>query len=433
MNAISPMVEPYAEMPSYYAHSANQAPTRPMLLGGASADVCIVGGGFTGLSAALELCKRGYDVIVLEGQRVGWGASGRNGGQLINGFSRPLDYLAGKLGHDHALSLAAVALEGSAIIRQRVADHDIDCDLVDGSAVAALTAKQMRWLETQAKVWASYGHTGMCLVQDAALQDIVRSDRYVGGMVDPLGGHFHPLNYVLGEAAVIESLGGRIFEQSRALRITDGVRPFIETAEGQVSCNMVLLCGNAYLGDACPELSSRIMPVSSQIVTTEPLGALAEKLLPGNVCVEDANYILDYFRRTADGRILFGGGVVYGGGDPASIEARIQPGLLKTFPELRNVRLDYAWSGSFALTLSRMPQLGRLSGNVWFSHGDSGHGVTTTQLLGRLLAEGISGQMARFDVFAGLPHHPFPGGKAFRVPLTMLGSLWYAMRDRLGL
>ena len=433
MNAISPIAASYAGMPSYYAHSANPAPHRPKLHGAVHSDVCIVGGGFTGLSAALELCARGHSVVVLEDKRIGWGASGRNGGQLINGYSRPLDFLAAKLGPERAQALAAVALEGSAIIRQRVADHGIACDLVDGSASVALTARQMSWLEAQAKVWESYGHPGMVMVQDAALHHIVRSDRYVGGMVDPLGGHFHPLNYLLGEGEAVEKLGGRIFEQSRVVKITNGAKPVVETTQGRVTCNTLLLCGNAYLGDTCPELSGRIMPVSSQIVTTEPLGQLAEDLLPSNVCVEDANYILDYFRRTADGRILFGGGVVYGGGDPVSIEGRILPGLLKTFPQLRGVKLDHAWSGNFALTLNRMPQLGRLSGNVWFSHGDSGHGVTTTQLLGRLLAEGIAGQMERFDVFAGLPHHPFPGGKTFRVPLTVLGSLWYAMRDRLGI
>lgn len=433
MNMNASPVGTYAAMPSYYAASANPAPERIKLKGSHSFDICIVGGGFTGLSAALELVQRGFSVAVVEDQRVGFGASGRNGGQLINGYSRPLDFLAAKLGEDRARDLASVSLEGSAIIRERVARFGIACDLVDRSAVVALTDKQMRWLEGQAHVWARYGHPGMQLVAGDGLQEIVRSSRYIGAMVDPVGGHFHPLNYLLGEAAAVEAMGGQIFENSRVLKVTEGTRPMIETAEGSISCDTLLLCGNAYLGDAKPELSARIMPVSSQVVTTERLGALAEELLPANTCVEDANYILDYFRRTADGRILFGGGVVYGGADPASIEGRILPGLLKTFPQLKGVRLDYAWSGRFALTLNRMPQIGRLSSNVWFSHGDSGHGVTTTQLLGRLLSEAIGGQMERFDVFASLPHYPFPGGRHFRVPLTVLGSLWYALRDRLGI
>lgn len=433
MNAPFFPARPYAGLPSYYAASARPAPARPVLEGAHVADVAIVGGGFTGLSAALELATRGFSVVVVEAERCGWGASGRNGGQLINGYSRPLDLLARRYGEDHARGLAAVALEGAAIIRERVATHAIACDLVDGAAATALTPRQMAWFEDQARVWARYGHPGMRLVDKADVAEVVRTDRYVGAMVDPVGGHFHPLDYLLGEAAAIEALGGRIFEGSRVLRVEQGARPVITTDRGSVTADTLLLCGNAYLGDAVPELSARIMPVSSQVVATEPLGALAETLLPANFCVEDANYILDYFRRTADGRLLYGGGVVYGGRDPASVEAKIRPNLARTFPELRDVRLDFAWSGNFALTLSRMPQVGRLSPTVWYSHGDSGHGVTTTQLLGRLLAEGVAGQMERFDVFATLPHLPFPGGRHFRVPLTVLGSLWYAMRDRLGI
>lgn len=433
MNAPFVPAHAYAGLPSYYAASADPAPARPALKGAVTADVAVVGGGFTGLSAALELAGRGLSVVVIEAERCGWGASGRNGGQLINGYSRPLDLLARRHGEDHARALAGLALEGARIIRERVATHGIDCDLVDGAAATALNPKQMTWFEEQAKVWARYGHPGMRLIDKAGLDEVVRSDRYVGAMVDPLGGHFHPLNYLLGEAVAFERLGGRIFEHSRVLRIDEGRRPSVTTADGSVCADTLLLCGNAYLGDAVPELSRRIMPVSSQVVATEPLGALAAELLPANLCVEDANYILDYFRRTADGRLLYGGGVVYGGHDPASVEAKIRPNLAKTFPQLRDIRFDYAWSGNFALTLSRMPQIGRLSSTVWYSHGDSGHGVTTTQLLGRLLAEGVAGQMERFDVFASLPHPPFPGGRHFRVPLTMLGSLWYAMRDRMGI
>ncbi len=251
-------------------------------------------------------------------------------------------------------------------------------------------------------------------------------------MVDPSSGHFHPLNFLLGEAAAFEGLGGIIHEGSRVLSVEPGARPVVRTARGSVTADMLLLCGNAYLDATVPALTARIMPVSSQIIVTEPLGARAAALLPQNHCVEDANYILDYFRRTADGRLLYGGGVVYGGQDPASITGKIRPNMLKTFPELADARIDFAWSGKFALTLTRIPQIGRLSPNIYFSHGDSGHGVTTTQLLGRLLAEAVRGQIERFDVMAGLPYVPFPGGRAFRVPLSVLGSWYYALRDRLG-
>jgi gamma-glutamylputrescine oxidase len=238
---------------------------------------------------------------------------------------------------------------------------------------------------------------------------------------------------VQGEATAVESLGGRIFENSRVLEVETDAQPAVRTAEGEVRARYVLICGNAYIGDLLPELSGKIMPVSTQMLATEPLGQLAESLLPSNVCLEDCNYVLDYFRRSTDGRILYGGGVVYGGRDPASIQKKILPLMHKTFPSLKGRRIDHAWSGSFALTLTRFPQIGRLSTSVYFSHGDSGHGVTTTHLLGRLLGEAVAGTASRFDVFANLPYYPFPGGKALRVPLTVLGSWYYRFRDRMGI
>lgn len=428
-----PVPAPYAGMSSYYAATAHPAPERPRLTGEVRADVCIVGGGFTGLSAALELVGRGMSVILLEGERVGWGASGRNGGQLINGYSRSLEVIGRRYGHDAEHGLGAMALEGARLIRERVARHGIDCDLVDGGFAVAFNRKQMDDLRAEVAVWRRHGHDAPYIVERDAVRSIVRTDRYVGGLVDPLGGHFHPLNFVLGEAAAFERAGGVIHERSRVTAVEHGARPVVRTAHGAVTAEIVLLCGNAYLDDAVPALTARVMPVSSQIIATEPLGERAAELLPTNSCVEDANYILDYFRRTADGRLLYGGGVVYGGQDPASIKGKIRPNMLKTFPMLADARIDFAWSGKFALTLSRVPQIGRLSPNIYFSHGDSGHGVTTTQLLGRLLGEAIGGQLDRFDLFAALPYHPFPGGRAFRVPLSVLGSWYYSVRDRLGM
>lgn len=423
---------PYAGMPSYYAASAHPAPQRPPLVGDRTADVCIVGGGFTGLSAALELAGRGLSVVLLEDRRVGYGASGRNGGQLINGYSRSLDVIGKRYGPDAERGLGAMALEGARLIRERVAAHAIACDLVDGGFVAAFTKKQLDRLHEEVEVWHRHGHTAPYVVDREGVSPIVATDRYVGGLVDPLSGHFHPLNFLLGEAAAFEGLGGTIHEGSRVLSIEHGTRAVVRTARGSVTAETLLLCGNAYLDDTVPALTARIMPVSSQIIVTEPLGQRARDLLPQNHCVEDANYILDYFRRTADDRLLYGGGVVYGGQDPASIEGKIRPNMLKTFPALNDARIDFAWSGKFALTLTRIPQIGRLVPNVYFSHGDSGHGVTTTQLLGRLLGEAVAGQMGRFDLFARLPYYPFPGGRAFRVPLSVLGSWYYAIRDRLG-
>ncbi|MDQ1184814.1 NAD(P)/FAD-dependent oxidoreductase [Agrobacterium larrymoorei] len=419
---------------SWYAASANDKTVRPALEGEMHADICVIGAGFTGMSAALELAEKGFSVIVLEGSRIGFGASGRNGGQIVNGYSRDLETIAGRYGHEKAVKLGEMSLEGGQIIRERVAKYGIDCDLVDGGFFAAFTPKQIKEMEANKAHWEKHGHSGLEMVSKAEVGKYVKSDRYAGGMIDRFGGHIHPLNYVLGEAAAIEKMGGRIFENSRVIGVEKGTNPTVRTAHGKVTAKYVLVCGNAYLGKLLPEIGDRMMPVSSQVMATEPLDAsLIESLLPANYCVEDANYILDYYRRTSDNRLLYGGGIGYGGSDPADLTSVIRPNMLKTFPQLKDVKIDFAWSGNFALTLTRIPHMGRLSENIYFSHGDSGHGVTTTQLLGRILAEVVSGQAGRFDVWSSLPNFPFPGGKTFRVPLTMLGAWWYGLRDKLGL
>ncbi|HCL63719.1 MAG TPA: gamma-glutamylputrescine oxidoreductase, partial [Rhizobium sp.] len=276
-------------------------------------------------------------------------------------------------------------------------------------------------------------HTGLEMVSKAEVGKYVKSDRYVGGMIDRLGGHIHPLNLVLGEAAAVESLGGKIFENSRVTGVDMGANPVVRTARGSVKAKYVLVCGNAYLGSMLPKITDKMMPVSSQVMATEPLDAkLIEELLPANYCVEDANYVLDYYRRTADNRLLYGGGIGYGGQDPANLTGVIRPNMLKTFPQLANTKIEFAWSGNFALTLTRIPHMGKLADNVYFSHGDSGHGVTTTHLLGKILGEAVAGHSGRYDVWSSLQALPFPGGKTFRVPLTVLGAWWYGMRDKLG-
>lgn len=418
---------------SWYAASANDKRIRATLEGEIQADVCIIGAGFTGLSAALQLAETGFSVVVLEGERIGFGASGRNGGQIVNGYSRDLDTIARRYGPDKAAALGAMSLEGAAIIRERVAKYAIDCDLINGGFFAAFTDKQIRALADVRATWQKHGHTGLEMVPKSEVGRYVKTDRYAGGMIDRLGGHIHPLNLVLGEARAFESLGGRIFENSRVVSLDMGAAPVVRTQMGKVTAKYVLVCGNAYLGRLLPALADRMMPVSSQVMATEPLDAnMIAELLPANYCVEDANYILDYYRRTADNRLLYGGGIGYGGQDPADLTGVIRPNMLKTFPQLANKKIDFAWSGNFALTLTRVPHIGKLSDNVYFSHGDSGHGVTTTQLLGKILGEAVAGHAGRFDVWASLPNLPFPGGKVLRVPLTMLGAWWYGLRDRLG-
>lgn len=424
----------YAGMPSYYAATANPVPDRPVLRGDHRADICVVGAGFTGMSAALELAERGYKVIVVEGVRAGWGASGRNGGQLVNGYSRILAEVRKHYGADAERSFGEMAREGAGIIRERVAKYDIQCDLRDGNSIVGLHEAHMRFLRGRVDEWHRHGYTDVQLLEGDAIRGIVNSDRYVGGYHDPRGGHMHSLNYVLGEAAAFEKLGGLIFENSRVTHVDRGAEPVVHTAEGRVRANKVLVCGNAYLGDAAPDLSGRILPVSSQIIGTEILGEeLCEKLIPSNAAIEDTRYIPDYYRRTADHRIIYGGGSVYGGTDPANIKGKIMPQMFKTFPQLKDVRIDFVWSGNFALTMTRYPQVGRVSDSVYYSQGDSGHGVTTTQMLGRRLAEAIDGQMKKYDVFANLPYIPFLGGKVMRVPYCVVGSWYYGLRDKLGI
>lgn len=419
---------------SYYAASANATPARPVLQGEHEADVCIVGGGFTGISAALFLAEHGFKVTVLEAARVGFGASGRNGGQIVNSYSRDIDVIERTLGPEQARLLGAMAFEGGRIIRERVKTYGIQCDLKDGGVFAAFNAKQMKHLEAQKALWERHGNDQLQLLDGQGIRDVVSSELYVGGMLDMSGGHIHPLNLVLGEAAAFESLGGCIHEQSPVTSIDPGEHPVVRTAQGSVRARFVIVAGNAYLGNLLPALSAKSMPCGTQVVTTAPLGdELAASLLPQDYCVEDCSYLLDYYRLSADKRLIFGGGVVYGARDPANVEALVRPNLERTFPQLKGIPIEYAWTGNFLLTLSRLPQVGRIGSNIYYSQGCSGHGVTFTHVAGKVLAEVLRGQAERFDAFAALPHYPFPGGRLLRVPLTALGAWYYQIRDRLGI
>lgn len=419
---------------SYYAATRNEVQDRPALAEAIDADVCIIGAGFTGLSSALHLAEAGFRVVVLEAARIGYGASGRNGGQLVNSYSRDIDVIEKNYGAEMGKTLGNMAFEGADIIRQRIAQYQIDCDYRDGGVFAAFNKRQMHELSEQKKLWERFGHDQLELMDQDRIREVVDSPTYIGGLLDKKGGHIHPLNLALGEADAIEQLGGRIFEDSKVTRIDRGERPVVFTDQGQVTAGYLMIAGNAYLGGLVPELAGKSMPCGTQIITTEELGEdRARSLIPDLYCVEDCNYKLDYYRITGDFRLLYGGGVTYGGGDPASIEAFLRPHLERTFPQLKGVRFDFAWGGDFLLTMSRLPQFGRIGNNIYYAQGYSGHGVTTTHLAGKLIAEALKGQAERFDAFASLKHFSFPGGQMFRVPYTAVGALYYGLRDKLGI
>lgn len=415
---------------SYYAATARVAPERSPLDGDIAPDVCVVGGGFTGLSAGLELARRGHRVVLLEAERIGWGASGRNGGQLVNGLSASLDTVEQRCG----LAGVRVVLDAGQDLRDLIARYDIDCALTPGCLFAAMTPNQMRELEHRDKLWRRHGFEKFVLLDGPGVRGYVASDAYLGGMADPSGGHLHPLDLVLGEAAALERLGGVIHEGTRVIRVEniDG-EPILHTERGVVRPRALVLAGNAYLGRSVPRLENRILPFSTQVVATAPLGAQAATLIPSGYSVEDERYIQDYYRISADGRLLFGGGAVFGGSDPANIRRKLVPHLTAVFPELRDVAIEFAWSGNCAISFSRVPQIGQLGPASYFAQGYSGHGIIGSHLFGRLMGEAVAGERERFELFANVPWARFPGGRRFAAPYAMLGSWWYGLRDRLDL
>jgi len=429
-----PAVDGSAHVDSVYASSTNVHSPWPQLTDNIQCDVCIVGAGFTGLSSALYLTEAGYDVVVLESARVGWGASGRNGGQVVNSYSRDIDAIEERYGRQTADMLGSMMFEGANIIRQRIDQYAIDCDYRPGSIFAALGRKQLNRLRHQKTLWSRYGQTDLTLLDESAIRREIATERYVGGLLDKNGGHLHPLNLALGEAEALRRHGARIYERSAVTHIDHGDPTLVHTATGTVNAKFVILAGNAYLSSPlAPPLERLSLPCSSHIVVTQPLSAdRAMSLLPNNYCVEDCNYLLDYFRLTADHRLLYGGGMTYGAKHPPSIDDIILPKLYRTFPQLKGVEIDYRWSGNFLMTPSRLPQFGRLEKNVYYMQGDSGHGLTLTHLAGKLITEMLRGDAERFDAFANLPHTPFWGGKNLQIPFTLLGAAYHSLRDKLG-
>jgi len=412
---------------SYYAATATPFAACPPLTGEVEADLVVVGGGATGLSAALHAAKAGLSVVLLEGGRIGWGASGRNGGQIIPGLRKGAAELVAMLGAERAKALFDVALEARDLVAGLIADYAIDCDLK-----LTVKASDLPHFEAEVRCLEEVmGYRDAAFLDAAAARALVDTP-YHGGLVDRRGGHMHTLNYTLGLARAAAGAGVTLHEQSPAVALEQGGgRVRVVTASGAViNARHAVLAGDALLNGLCGRVNSRIMPVANYVVATAPLADPAA-LIPSDVAVSDSRFVVNYYRLTADGRLLFGGGERYTPDPPADMAAFVRPHLEATFPQVRGVAIDYAWGGLVSVTMTRLPHIGR-EGEVLFAHGYSGMGVILSTLAGKLLVEAIGGEASRFDQFAALEPAAFPGGTALRGPLHVLGMLWYALRDRIG-
>jgi gamma-glutamylputrescine oxidase len=421
--------------PSYYAASSpgGVRAQRGSLRGDVHADVCVIGGGIAGCSAALHLAARGYEVVLLEARFVGYGASGRSGGQTIFGLAVSQKALVAQIGAADARRLFDLSIEALDITQALVREHSIDCDYRPNHVHVATKARHLQELrDWNRELHDEYGYQSVRLLDRAELQAHVRSERYLGGLIDSRSGHLHPLKYTQGLARAAEAAGARIFENTQALSYADGAEVRIRTAQGGVRCRQLVLCGNAYLGPLAPALARRILGVGTYIIATEPLDpARALSLLPSNAAVADVNWILDYFRLSADHRILFGGRVSYSALEPKRLAESMRRRMARVFPQIADVKVEYTWGGYLDITRSRAPDFGRLAPNVFYLQGFSGHGMSLTGLAGQLVAEAVAGTAERFDVFARLPHRDFPGGRWLRRPSLVLAMLYFRIRDLL--
>ena len=418
---------------SYYFASLNNSNSYPSLQGSLNVDICIVGGGFTGVASAVELAERGYKVVLLEQHKIGWGASGRNGGQIIRGIGHDLNGFKKTIGQEGINAITQLGRTANNIVIDRINKYKISCDLTMGYCDLATRSKHLKSLEEDYEILSAsdYPHQITLLDSHELKNKVIGSENFIGGMEDKGSGHLHPLNLCTGEAKAAANLGVQIFENSSVEEIIQGDILTIKTAGGQILAKNLILAGNAYLGNLMPKISNKILPAGSYIIATEPLEeAVYQQLLPGNHAVCDLKIDLDYFRLSADKRLLFGGMCNYSGRDPKSIEAALKPKMLNVFPQLQGINIDYQWGGMIGIGANRLPQIGRLASNVYYAQAYSGHGVNITHVAAQLLAQAIDGPSEGFDTFAKVKHLTFPGGKHLRSPLLALGMMYHKMIDK---
>lgn len=414
---------------SYYGGSAHSWAPQPRLDGDRRCDVAVIGGGFTGLSAALACAERGLSVILLEREKVAFGASGRNGGQLIPGLRWTASELEDEFGRDRADALFDLCWRQNRV-KARIEKHGIDCALKAGHLEAAWTPKDFGAMRDEAEYLATRFGYDSAVIAKEEMSAHIASPLYHGGVYDPQGGHFHPVNYALGLGKAAIAAGAVILEDSRAFNITGGPRPTVEALGGTISADYVINAADSWIGDVAPDLGRYTVPIMNYNIATAPL-TNADELLPSDAAVADSRFVLNYFRLSADKRLIFGGGERYSQTPPRDIAAFVRPFMAEVFPQVADAKIDYGWGGAVAVTMNRLPHIGR-RGNIFFAHGFSGHGALVTTLAGELVAEALAGTAERFDVLANLPSKPFPGGKWLRRPLATLGLLYYAMKDKLG-
>lgn len=417
---------------SWYAATAHERTPAPQLRGDAAADICVVGGGFTGLSAALHLAERGYSVALIEAHRVGFGASGRNGGQLGSGQRVEQTDLEKMVGEAEALKLWELAENAKDLVKQLISKHNIDCDLKPGIAHATFSASETAHEHAYVEhLQSRYGYDQITALSEEALSAVCPSPRYKGGSLDMGAAHLHPLNYALGLARACEKAGVTFYENTHVHHIEDGAKVTVRCDTGCVLADHVILAANGYLGGLNRRVAGRVMPINNFIAATEPLGEDAVRVLTKDIAVADSKFVVNYFRLSSDNRLLFGGGESYGYKFP-DIDKTVRKPMIDIYPHLKDIRFDYTWGGTLAITMKRLPYLARLAPNILSASGYSGHGVGTATQAGKLMADAIAGEATGFDTMARIPNTPFPGGAALRTPLLTLAMTWYALRDRLG-
>ncbi len=419
---------------SYYFDTAKELYQHPQLRERIDVDVCVVGGGFSGINTAIELAQKGFSVALLEAKRIGWGASGRNGGELIRGIGHNIEQFKNVIGDEGVSAIHQMGFEAVDIVRQRVAEHNIDCNLQMGYCDLAMRPRHMEELKQDFDDLVSQGRGGgFTLLEKKDMGQVIGSNNYEGALVDMNSGHLHPLNLALGEARVARELGVKMFEYSAAQKIIKGDKPKVITEHGEVNCQYLVLAGNAYIGHELDGfVGGKVLPAGSYLLATEPLtDEQCKDIIPQDMAFADMRIDLDYFHLSEDNRLLFGGLCTYSGKDPKDIEAALRPNLEKVFPQLKGVKIDFEWGGMIGIGANRLPQIGRLPDcpNIMYAQAYAGHGVNATHMAAKLIAEALSAQAGRFDIFDKIQHMTFPGGPTFRSPMLAAGMIYHRFLD----